>query len=122
MKLQIFATKTFKQTMDTMKQSSRVQHNITKQIANLPGKCYHMMNVFGGKQEDINIWIRACKEEVKHFFRSLFNIYKHFAINPSCKGPAGLKAPEIDGILELEKDHETMFVFLHPFTQCNVGQ
>jgi len=28
------------------------------------GKCYHMMNVFGGKQEDINIWIRACKEEI----------------------------------------------------------
>ena len=59
--------------MDTMKQSSRVQHNITKQIANLPGKCYHMMNVFGGKQEDINIWIRACKEEVKHFFLQLIH-------------------------------------------------
>ena len=63
-----------------------------------------MMNVFGGRQEDINIWIRACKEEVKHFFRFMFNIYKHFAINPSYKGPAGLKALEIDGSLELEKD------------------
>ena len=63
-----------------------------------------MMNVFGGKQEDINMWIRACKEEVKHFVRYMFYIYKHFAINSSCKGPAGLKALEIDGSLELERD------------------
>ena len=32
---------------------------------NYPGKCYHMMNVFGGKQEDVDIWIRAFKEEVE---------------------------------------------------------
>merc|ERR1712130_598936 len=28
------------------------------------GKCYHMMNVFSGKQEDVDIWIRAFKEEI----------------------------------------------------------
>merc|ERR1712110_211436 len=28
------------------------------------GKCYHMMNVFAGKQEDVDIWIRAFKEEI----------------------------------------------------------
>ena len=33
-------------------------------MKNYPGKCYHMMNVFAGKQEDVDIWIRAFKEEV----------------------------------------------------------
>ena len=29
-----------------------------------------MMNVFGGKQEDIDIWIRAFKEEVESFHKN----------------------------------------------------
>ena len=33
------------------------------------------------------------------------NIYEHFAINPSCKGPAGLKALETEVSLKVEKDH-----------------
>ena len=29
------------------------------------GKCYHMMDVFAGDQEDINIWVKACKGQMK---------------------------------------------------------
>jgi hypothetical protein len=28
------------------------------------GKCYHMMNVIAGKQEDVDIWFRAFRGEV----------------------------------------------------------
>ena len=52
-------------------------------MSKCPGKCYHMMNVFAGKQEDVDIWIRACKEEVSLHKEMINNPFLHISLDPS---------------------------------------
>ena len=52
-------------------------------MSKCPGKCYHMMNVFAGKQEDVDIWIRACKEEVSLLKEMINNPFLHISLDPS---------------------------------------
>ena len=54
-----------------------------KVMSKCPGKCYHMMNVFAGKQEDVDIWIRACKEEVSLYKEMINNPFFHISLDPS---------------------------------------